>query len=40
LFTADSLGWVKAEHLGEEVDGKGIGVGIKRGERDAGLDRE
>jgi hypothetical protein len=40
LFTADSLGWVEAEHLGEEVDSKGIGVRIERGERDAGLDGE
>jgi hypothetical protein len=40
LFTADSLCWVETEHLGEEVDGKGVGVRIERGERDPGLDRE
>jgi hypothetical protein len=40
LFAADALGWIEAEHLGEEVDGKRVCVREERGERDAGFDRE
>ena len=38
LFTADTLSRIEAQHLGEEVNGKGIGMRKERGEGDARFD--
>jgi hypothetical protein len=38
LLAANALGRVETEHLREKVDGKGIGMGIKRRKWNSGFD--
>lgn len=40
LFAADSLGGVKAQHLREQIDRKGVGVREKCGEWNPRLNRQ